>query len=143
VVGENDAIHPDSGIHVIVADEHKLVGASKDAILHLVFSDGNGILYVLLKGQRGANLHDNGGHAASSGHEVSRNDSEAFALLQSLNQIELFDPHVDDSQGLVGTSDTVVDCAVPLHSRLSGRNTIVAAWKALMQSDNSQPVELE
>jgi hypothetical protein len=136
VVGENDTIHPDGRIHVIVADKHKLVGTSEDALFHLIFSDGNGVVSALLKGQQGANLHDDSGHAASSSHELGRNDAEAFALLQSLNQIELFDPHVDDSQGLVGTSDTVVDCAVPFHGRLSGLDAIMAAWEALVQSDN-------
>jgi hypothetical protein len=140
VVGEDDAIHPDSGIHVLVADEHKLVGTSEDAILHFLFGDGDGVVSAFLNGQRSADLHDNGGHAARSGHEVGWNDSEHLALLQSFDHVQLLNPKIGDSQGLKGTSNTVVDCTIPFQGRLGRLSAVMAAWEALVQSGNGQPV---
>lgn len=138
VMSEGHSIHVDSRIHILVTDNHKLIGTSEDALLHLYLSDRNGVLHALLDGQRSTNLHDNGGQAARSGDALRGDDAEDHALLQSANQCQLFVPQVGDSQAFKGRSDAVVDGKVPLQGTCGGLSTIVAARESLVQSDHSQ-----
>ncbi|KAH0357987.1 hypothetical protein KCU83_g520, partial [Aureobasidium melanogenum] len=134
VVGDSVSVHPDKRVHVIIGDDHELVRTSKGAGIELLLSDGSRRVSALVERHLSADLHDSSHDSASSGDQVVGDDAEDAVLAESIDQTQLLDPQVCDSQTLKSCSHRAIDSEEPFeagHSDLPVRT----AWEALVQSN--------